>query len=144
REFGGVEQTKESYREQAGFPFAEGFARDMRLGARALRKSAGFTFSAGFTLALGVGGFSAIFSIAEWILWKPLPSPESERLVTIYSKSAAKSARLDLLTVPEYLEWKSKNATLQEFAAFRWTEEHVLKAGGKLERVRVAPITKDF
>jgi hypothetical protein len=144
REFGGLEQTKEAYRDQSGWPTLEGFARDMRFGARALRNSPAFTISVVFTLALGLGVFTAIFSIAESILWKPFPYPQSERLVAIYAKSAAKSRSLDLLTVPEYLNWKANNSTLEELAAYRWTEEHVLKAGAKLERVRVVPVTGEF
>jgi predicted permease len=144
REFGGLEQAKEAYRDQVGLRSLAAFARDMRLGARALRTSPMFTISVVFTLALGLGVFTAIFSIAESILWKPFPYPQSERLVTIYAKSATKSRSLDPLTVPEYLSWKANNTTLEELAAFRWTEEHVLKAGANLERVRVAPVTEEF
>ena len=91
REFGGIEQAKEAYREQAGVRWLEVISRELRFGARALRSSPTFTVSVVFTLALGLGVFAAIFSITESILWKPFPYPQSERLVTIYAKSASKS-----------------------------------------------------
>lgn len=144
RAFGGLEQMKVAYREQSGVPWIEAAWRDLRFGARALRNSPAFAVSVVFTLALGLGVFTAIFSITESILWKPFPYPDSERLVTIYAKSAAQSRSLDPLTVPEYLGWKADNTTLEELAAFRWTEEHVLKAGANLARARVAPVTGDF
>ena len=112
REFGGVEQAKEAYREQAGVPWLEVTSRELRFGARALRSSPTFTVSVVFTLALGLGVFTAIFSITESILWKPFPYPQSERLVTIYAKSAAKSRSLELADdsrVPE-LERKQHHA----------------------------------
>src|SRR5262249_22548099 len=70
--------------------------------------------------------------------------PESERLVSVYVKSMAQTRTLDLLTVPEYLEWKEKNATLGKFAGYRWTEEHVSHVGEKLEKVKVAPVTAEL
>jgi predicted permease len=144
REFGGIEQAKEAYRDQSGVPWLEVISRELRFGARALRNSPTFTVSVVFTLALGLGVFTAIFSITESILWKPFPYPQSERLVTIYAKSVSKSRSLDLVTIPEYLSWKENNKTLEQLAAYRWAEEHVLKAGANLERARVAPVTQEF
>jgi len=144
REFGGLEQTKEAYREQSGASWIEGAWRDLRFGARSLRNSPTFTVSVVFALALGLGVFTAIFSITESILWKPFPYPQSERLVTIYAKSASKSRSLDMLTIPEFLSWRENNTTLEQLAGYRWAEEHILKAGTNLERARVAPVTQEF
>src|ERR1035438_1564449 len=63
---GGLEQTKEAYRDRQGLPI--------------LRKNPGFTFVVVFTLALGIGANTAIFSVLESQLWRPLPFLDSERL----------------------------------------------------------------
>jgi putative ABC transport system permease protein len=83
REFGGIEQTKEAYREQRAFPFVDAIAQDLHFGLRMLTKTPSFTFAAILTLALGIGANTAIFSAVNGILLKPLPYAKPEKLVEI-------------------------------------------------------------
>ena len=83
REFGGITQTRESYRIQRGFPRLEQFARDLRYAGRQLRRSPGFTLTAVLTLALGLGSNIAVFSLLNCILLRPLPVPHSDELAVI-------------------------------------------------------------
>jgi len=83
REFGGVTQVRERYRVQRGVPLMEQLGRDLRFGLRQLRKSPGFALTAILTLALGVGANSAIFTLIDSILLRPLPFTAQDRLVTI-------------------------------------------------------------
>jgi len=85
RVFGGVAQTRETYRIQRGFPHLEQFARDLRYAARQLRRSPGFTLTAVLTLALGLGANIAVFSLLNCILLRPLPSPHADELAVIRS-----------------------------------------------------------
>ncbi|HVZ84804.1 MAG TPA: ABC transporter permease [Terracidiphilus sp.] len=83
REFGGVTQTRETYRLQRGFPRLEQLVRDLRYAARQLRRAPGFTFTAVLTLALGLGANIAVFSLLNCVLLRPLPAPHADQLAVL-------------------------------------------------------------
>ena len=84
-EFGGVEQTKEIYREQRGLPMIETILKDLRYGLRMLRLNPGFTTVAVLSIALGIGANTAIFSLTYALLlrWLPVPNPRELMQVSI-------------------------------------------------------------
>ncbi len=84
RNFGGVEQTKELYREQRGLPMIETTFQDLRFGFRMLRRSPGFSVLAILCLTLGIGANAAVFSWVEGILFRPYPAvSHQERLLAL-------------------------------------------------------------
>ena len=111
REFGGLEQTKELYREQRGLPFLETFLQDIRFGTRMLVKNPGFTIVAVLTLALGIGANAAIFSVVDAVLLRPLAYRDADRLVTILHHGD------NPVAVANYIDWRDQSRSFEAMGA---------------------------
>src|ERR1039458_4060252 len=83
REFGGVAQTAEAYRERRGLPWIETAVMDLRYGLRGLRRNPGFTVAAVVSLAMGIGANAALFSVLDALLLKSAAVREPGRLVRV-------------------------------------------------------------
>jgi predicted permease len=119
REFGGVEQTKESYRDQRSLPFFETLARDIRFALRGLRRDKGFASLAILTLALGIGVNTSLFTVVNTVLLHPLPFPEPARLVSLFERSVGTDSDEDNpVAGGQFQDWQRDAASYQEMALF--------------------------
>jgi predicted permease len=117
RTFGGMEQAKEQSRDARSVRWLEEFWQDLRYGARMLLKNPGFTLIAVITLALGIGANTAIFSVVNTILLRPLPYKESDRLVWLYGvQPQLKRANH---SPADFLDYQAQNRSFEQMAAFR-------------------------
>jgi hypothetical protein len=114
---GGVESTKESYRDRRGLPLLETFLQDLGFGARMLRRNPGFTAVAVLTLALGIGANSAIFSVVNAVLLKPLPYADADRLVMIRGANRSRPGRPGVISYPDYRDWRRESRSFENMAA---------------------------
>src|SRR5262245_15525839 len=96
--FGGVEQVKEAYRDKSRLGWLETLWQDLRYGMRMLLKSPAFTLTAILSLAIGIGANTALFSVINAVLWRPLPYPHAERLVRVKGYRGADFAALSEAT----------------------------------------------
>ena len=112
---GGVEQTKESYRDRRGIPWVETLWQDIHFALRMLRKNPGFTAVAVLTLALGIGANTALFSVVQGVLLTPLPYRESGRLVEVWQSNLFPRVAI---SYPNFLDWQRSARSLEQMAAF--------------------------
>jgi macrolide transport system ATP-binding/permease protein len=119
-EFGGVEDVKEECREARGWNFLENTWRDLSYGARMLRKSPGFTIVAVLTLALGIGANTAIVTVVNSLLLRPLPVEQPDRLVAVFT-THKRDNTFNPSSYPDYLDLRDHNRVFSGVAGhFYW------------------------
>jgi putative ABC transport system permease protein len=139
-EMGGIEKRKEECRDARRVNWIQDLAQDLQYAVRILRKSPGFTIVAVLTLAVGIGANTAIFSVVNGVILKPLPYPHPEQLVSV-RLNAPGINWLDMpLGASDYLTFRNENRTFQDIGLYR--EDLANLTGiGKPERVRELQVT---
>jgi predicted permease len=117
-ELGGVEQVKEEVRGIRAGRLLEDFAKDVRYALRTLAKSPGFTAVAVLTLALGIGANTAIFSVANAALLRPLPYKDADRLVMLWSTKPREGWRGQASPL-DFIAWRQESHSFDSLAAIR-------------------------
>jgi predicted permease len=115
---------------------------DLRYGIRMLAKSPGFTALAILTLALGIGANTAIFSVINSVLLRPLPFHEPGRLVALWQTESAPGNFP--LTGPDYLDWQRQSRTLEATSLYSWERTANASGTGQSEAVSVSSTQADF
>jgi predicted permease len=141
REFGGIEQAKEAYREQRGLPFVDTLLQDLRFAFRIFAKKPGFTAVAIATLALGIGANTAIFSVVHSVLLQSLPYPAADRLTVVWSTFSNEGR--GPASGPELVYLRQRSRLFEEFGGI-WAQSGALTGEGEPEHVRLGLVTSNF
>ena len=140
---GGMDSAKERYRDQRGVPVLEALIQDLRYTARLLRKSPGFTAVAVLTLALGVGANTAIFSVVDAALLRPVPFRNSSRVVVIWINNLSRGFNRVGPTGQDYLDWREQNKSFEDTYLFEHGSGTVI-GQGEPEQVAGLRVTTNF
>ena len=118
RSFGGVTQAKEVYRQVRSFMWLEDVWRDSRHGLRTLRKSPAFTAAAAATLALAIGANTAMFSVLNAVLLRPLPYRAPEQLAMLWTEDPTQNRREGRSALWSVEQWRSQSQSFADMATF--------------------------
>jgi MacB-like periplasmic core domain len=112
RQFGNITLLEEASRETRGMRFIDTLVQDVRYGLWMMRRNPGFTFIAVLTLALGIGANTAIFSLANALLWRGLPAANHDRLFTVMRGDGGG------FSYPNYMDFRDRNQVLEGLVAY--------------------------
>ncbi len=140
-EAGGLEQVKEEVRSVWLGSGIESTLQDIRFAARALLRSPGFTLVVILTLAMGIGTNLTIFSVVRAVLWRPLPYPSAERLVTV--QVDARNVANAGAAPGEVFDLRSRSKSLEGVSTINAVDAN-LDYNGEMEHVAAASVSDDF
>ena len=142
RRFGGADQAREAYRDASGFPTLDALAQDLKYGVRMLKRQPGFSALVVALIALGIGANTAIFSVIDGVLLRPLRYREPERLVIIRTLVPSHADLYPSLPAAAggFLLWQAQAPAFESLAAIE-PETDTLTGTGTPARVEVARVT---
>ena len=116
---------------------------DLRYGFRVLLKKPGFTLIAVITLAIGIGANTAIFSVVNAVLLRPLPYPESDQLAWVWADNRGEGISEDIASWPNFVDWRAQNRVFEGMAGVRDQKFNLTRAG-EPEELRGASVSANF
>ena len=143
RQFGNQTWLKEASREMWSLIWIETLIQDLRYGARKLRKNPGFTLIAIITLALGIGANTAMFSVVDAVLIRPLPYADAGRLVMVWDDARLTDTAKFYTTPAEWNEWRRQNTVFTDIAATQ-PGQVTLSNYGEPEELQGRKVTGNF
>ena len=144
RRFGNLERIKDAARDIRGGGMLETLLQDARFGIRTMLKSPGFTLVAVLALALGIGANTAIFSVVNAVLLRPLPYRNPERVVRIYESNPARNAPTFSISPANYLDWKKQSQVFESMAAYSRQQNLTLTGGDRAQQVVGARVSAEM
>jgi len=138
---GGIDKIREEYRDALGFRLLSDFAQDVRHALRQMRRSPGFTAVAVLTLALGIGANTAIFTVVNAVLLRPLAFPEPDRIVRVLEFNRRHGGSVFVSPV-NFEQWRKQSRSFTHIAAL-WPKSFVL-AGDRPERLLGGTVSPGF
>jgi predicted permease len=145
REFGNAASLRERTRDADSFRWLTDLLTDLRYGGRTLARNPGLAIAATATLALGIGANTAIFAAAYGVLLRPLPYPDSSRLVRVseFHEGATSPLNDAFLSDRTFDAWQAHGQALDALAAYG-ERAYTITDGGDAERVRAAAVSPAF
>ena len=116
---------------------------DIRYAMRMMLKRPSLPVLAVIALALGIGATTAIFSVINSVLFKPLPYPEHDRLVQVWEKRPALGRTRNAVSAPDFFDWNTQNTVFEEMAAYQYTDV-TLGGGDTPERIKATAISPNL
>jgi predicted permease len=142
--FGGVERTREGTRDQFRFRFVEDLFRDLRYAGRSLERAPAFTIVATVTLAIGIGASTAMFSVVNGVLLRPLPYPAQDRLIDVVHQAPGLGIGRLYASSAIYFTYADHNRTFDGIAYWDWDKSPVTVSGsGEPEAVQSLEVTHE-
>jgi putative ABC transport system permease protein len=138
RQFGNVSGVQETVRDQRGWLWCEQFGQDLRIALRSLARNSGFASTAIVTLTLGIGATTAIFSVTYAVALRPLPFPEPERLMAVWT-STPQVEKLGMAAA-NHLDIQQQATSFQDMAIYRGVGNVNLVGDGLPERLSVSRV----
>lgn len=120
RRLGNDAQLREASRAEWGFRWLDGLGRDLRYAVRALRRRPAFAVASVLTLSLGLGASTALWSVLDPVLLRPLPYRESGRLVSLREVKASRPEGQTIISPANALFWRERGHALQDIAIYTW------------------------
>ena len=118
RSFGGVAQAREVHREVRRFLWFDELSRDARYAMRTLRRNPAFSATAAATLALAIGASTAMFSVLDAVLLRPLPYASPDRLAMLWTEDPAQNLREGRSSLQDVEQWRRQSQTFEGMATF--------------------------
>src|SRR6185503_8595787 len=138
---GGLDQTKEAYRDRSTIPFLETLVQDLRFTLRQLRKTPAFSVTATAMVALGIGASVAIFAFVDAALIKPLPYQDTLHL--LYVTETTPDIPRGVISYPDYLDWKKLNRVFDSLDVYN-QRGYVISTPAGVEMVDSARVSAGF
>jgi putative ABC transport system permease protein len=145
REMGPIAKSKEECRDMRQVNYIDDLMRDLRYAGRNLRRSPGFTTLAVLIMALGIGANTAVFSVVNAVLLKPLAYRNPDRIVTLSNSSRAEAvtALSKVVSIPDVQDWHDQSSSFEAMAYYQSRETAVM-SGSKAEYARVTNVSPEF
>lgn len=143
RELGGVEQVKQSVRDIRAGASMDIVTQDVRYAFRTLSRNLAFSSVVVLTLALGIGANTAIFTIVNGVLLKPLPYPEPDRVLMLWESSHA-DRNLETVAPANFYDWREQSHSFEKMAAVDPYPDFILNGSGQARRMAGAAVSHDF
>jgi len=142
-EFGSLESAKGDCREERGLHLLDEFRRELSYAVRLLRKTPGFTATALLTLAVCLGANLTIFAVIDSVLLRPLPFPDSNRLMTIFNTYPKAGVERDGSSLTNYYERRGHIPAFTSLAIYSYGTE-IIGEPGSTEREQTMRVSPDF